>query len=254
METSCTGYAYAPLLDVLGCHVVGTDAMTGIQARERAAPTKPLRPGRPERREHAYIRHGTTTRSANCNVATGTVFAPSLGPTRTAADCADHIARTIATDPDASWRFLADNRNTQQSATLVRLVATQCGLPRDLRVQGQSGVLQSMPTRAACLSDPAHAHRLAQPDRAVVQHPHPPGAPARRSRRARRPPAAPPRLHRLFQPQRQTLQVDLPGPSALPLTRHASPPGCTSGSVVMHVAIVQRWCDTVRVDPYCWSG
>ena len=33
--------------------------MTGIQALERAAPTLPMRPGKVERREFEYIRHGT---------------------------------------------------------------------------------------------------------------------------------------------------------------------------------------------------
>lgn len=42
VETICSVYAYAPLLEALGCHVVSTDEMTGIQALERAAPTKPL--------------------------------------------------------------------------------------------------------------------------------------------------------------------------------------------------------------------
>ena len=42
-----------PMLEALGCHVASTDEMTGIQALERAAPTKPMRPGCPERREHA---------------------------------------------------------------------------------------------------------------------------------------------------------------------------------------------------------
>ena len=156
VETICTVYAYAPMLEALGCHVVGTDEMTGIQALERAAPTRPMRPGCPERREHEYIRHGTTTLIATCNVATGEVLPPSLGPTRTEADFADHIARTIATDPDANWLFIADNLNTHQSATLVQLVATHCGLTTDLGVKGQSGVLQSLATRAAFLGDPSH--------------------------------------------------------------------------------------------------
>jgi len=156
VETICTVYAYAPMLEILGCHVVSTDEMTGIQALERAAPTKPMRPGCPERREHEYIRHGTLSLIADFNVATGAVLAPALGPTRTAADFATHIAQTIDTDPEAAWLFLTDQRNTHQSAALVRLVADRCRLTADLGVKGQSGVLQSMATRAAFLSDPAH--------------------------------------------------------------------------------------------------
>lgn len=156
VETVCTVYAYAPLLEALGCHVVSTDEMTGIQALERAAPTKPLRPGCPERREHEYIRHGTLSLIANFNVATGEVCAPSLGPTRTEADFATHIAQTIDTDPEGSWLFLTDQLNTHQSEALVRLVADRCGVTDELGVKGQAGILQSMATRAAFLSDPTH--------------------------------------------------------------------------------------------------
>jgi transposase len=156
VEAICTAYAYAPMLEALGCHVVGTDEMTGIQALERAAPTKPTRPGCPERREHEYIRHGTTTLIATRNVATGEILAPALGPTRTEVDFAAHIARVLDTDPDASWLFVADNLNTHQSAALVRLVADRCGLAADLGTKGRDGVLRSQASRAAFLANPAH--------------------------------------------------------------------------------------------------
>lgn len=156
VEAVCAIYAHAPLLDALGGHVVSTDEMTGIRALERAAPTKPMRPGVPERREHEYIRQGTLSLIANRNVATGQILAPSLGPTRTEADFAAHIARTVDTDPDAAWLFLADNLNTHQSEALVRLVAARCGLAADLGVKGRAGVLRSQARRAAFLGDPAH--------------------------------------------------------------------------------------------------
>jgi transposase len=156
VETVCTVYAYAPMLEALGCHIVSTDEMTGVQALERSAPTLPMQPGRPERREFEYIRHGTLSLIANFNVATGQILAPSLGPTRTEEDFAAHIRQAVATDPGASWLFLTDQLNTHQSAALVHLVAAHDGLTEDLGVKGQSGILQSMPTRAAFLSDPAH--------------------------------------------------------------------------------------------------
>ena len=156
METVCTAYAYAPMLEALGCHVISTDELTGIQALERAAPTQPMRPGVPERREHEYVRHGTLSLIANFNVATGQLLAPSLGPTRTEADFAAHIARTIDTDPDGTWLFLTDQLNTHQSEALARLVADRCGIADDLGAKGRAGVLQSMATRAAFLADPAH--------------------------------------------------------------------------------------------------
>jgi hypothetical protein len=45
----CACYQAAPtLLDQEGTHTVSTDEMTGIQALERIAPTKPMRPGQTE--------------------------------------------------------------------------------------------------------------------------------------------------------------------------------------------------------------
>ena len=42
-----------------GIHLISTDEMTGIQALERAHPTKPMRIGLVERQEFEYIRHDT---------------------------------------------------------------------------------------------------------------------------------------------------------------------------------------------------
>ena len=130
--------------------------MTGIQALERIAPTKAMQPGQVERREFEYERHGTLSLIANFDVVTGQVISPSLGPTRTEADFAAHIAGTIDTDPEGVWLFIVDQLNTHQSETLVRLVAERCGITDDLGEKGTAGVLRSMATRAAFLSDPTH--------------------------------------------------------------------------------------------------
>jgi transposase len=156
VETVCTLYGYAPLLQALGGHIVSTDELTAIQALERAAATQPMQPGQPERREFEYIRHGTLSLITNLDVVTGQIVTPSLGPTRSEVDFAAHIAGTIETDPLAVWVFITDQLNTHQSEALVRLVAERCGLSEKLGVKGKAGVLQSMASRAAFLSDPAH--------------------------------------------------------------------------------------------------
>ena len=111
--------------------MVSTDEKTGIQALERKHPTKPTRPGRIERREFEYIRHGTLALIANFEVATGRVIAPSLGPRRTESDFANHIAQTIETDPEAAWIFIVDRLNTHMSESLVRLVAYCLAMAQD---------------------------------------------------------------------------------------------------------------------------
>ncbi len=134
--------------------------MTGIQALERLHPTLPMEPGKPERREFEYIRHGTQTLIANFEVATGMVITPTVGQTRTEDDFVEHIRRTIQTDPQAHWIFVMDQLNTHKSEALVRLVAQECTLTIDLGEKGKSGVLKSMETREAFLKSLAHRIRF----------------------------------------------------------------------------------------------
>jgi transposase len=66
----------------------------------------------------------------------------------------------IETVPEAGWVFIVDQLNTHKSETLVRLVARHCGIETDLGVKGKSGILASMPTRAAFLSSETHRIRF----------------------------------------------------------------------------------------------
>lgn len=156
----CDVYAMAPTAHENGVHIVSTDEMTGIQALERLHPTLPMAPGKPERPEFEYIRHGTQTLIANFEVATGMVITPSVGQTRTENDFAEHIRRTIQIDPRAQWIFVMDQLNTHKSEALVRLVAQECQLNIDLGVKGKSGVLKSLETREAFLRCLAHRVRF----------------------------------------------------------------------------------------------
>ncbi len=66
-----------------------------MQALERRYPRKPVRPGLTERIEFEYHRHGTLCLIANFDVVTGKIVSPTLGPTRTEADFAAHLAATL---------------------------------------------------------------------------------------------------------------------------------------------------------------
>ena len=160
MAAVCDVSQQAPAGAQEGGHVISTEEKTGRQALERAAPTLPMQPGLVERPEYAYLRHGTPCLIANCAVATGAVVAPTVGPSRTEADFAGPIAPTIAPDPEAPWLCIVDQLNTHTSEALVRLVASTCGIEEDLGEKEKRGLLPSMPTRAAFLSDVHHRIRF----------------------------------------------------------------------------------------------
>jgi transposase len=161
VEMVCACYQDAPELFYRhDTHTLSVDEMTGIQALERIAATLPMSPGRVERPEFEYTRHGTLTWIGNFHVVTGELVAPTLGPRRTEGDFVGHIERTVGLDPEARYVFLVDNLNIHQSASLVEWVARSCGLEEDLGKKGVRGVLQSQKTRQEFLSDLSHRIRF----------------------------------------------------------------------------------------------
>ena len=136
---------------------MSTDELTGVQALERKHPGLPLAPGKVERREFEYIRHGTRSFIISRDVVSGQIVGPRCGPTRTEADFLAHVQAVIATDPSAQrWHFVVDNLDTHRSESLVRLVAADSGLDIELGKKGKCGILKNRKSRAAFLSESSH--------------------------------------------------------------------------------------------------
>jgi transposase len=132
--------------------------MTGIQALERKAPDRPMRPDKPTKREFEYIRHGTQTLIASFDVSSGKILYETIGQTCTEVDFLVHLQQMIRVAPRVQkWHLVMDCLNIHQSESLVRWVASIEGIPQvTLGKKGESGVLQSMATRAEFLNNPEH--------------------------------------------------------------------------------------------------
>ncbi len=140
-----------------GERTICTDELTGVQALEHKHPGLPMAPGKVERREFEYIRHGTLSFILSRDVATGDIVAPAVGPTRTEADFLAHLQAVVATNPTITrWHFVMDNLNIHQSESLVRWVADESDLAIDLGEKGKAGILHTQQSRIAFLTDPTH--------------------------------------------------------------------------------------------------
>jgi transposase len=148
----CQLYAQAIEASQQGRLVICCDEKTGMQVLERKAPTKPAHPGRRERREHEYIRHGTRVLINSLAVATGHI-AWTLGTTRKATDCVAHLQRAYQILPHMErYDWVMDNLNTHWSLDVCRLVARWCQVPFE------PAKLKKGVQRRAFLSDPRHRH------------------------------------------------------------------------------------------------
>jgi transposase len=161
VKTVCDTYRAAPQRERTDrTHTVSVDEMTGLQALERIAPSKVMIAGKCQLIEFEYARHGTLCLIGNLVVTTGELLRPTIGPTRTEADFASHIEQTVASDPEGSWVFVVDNLNIHCSESLVGMVAEACEVPKNLGKKGVRGVLKSVASRQAFLSESSHRIRF----------------------------------------------------------------------------------------------
>ena len=112
-------YHSAVDLEAEGIHVYSTDEKCGVQAREHKNPKQKVEPGKPERVDPEYKRHGTSGVIASIHIASGAIVSPLIQPTRTEEDYLRHIEEVIATDPDGRYIFINDGLNTHMSESLV---------------------------------------------------------------------------------------------------------------------------------------
>lgn len=148
----CKLYVQAPVLHQHGELVVCCDEKTGMQILQRKHPTIAVQPGKPEKREHEYIRHGTRCLIASFVVPTGKLVW-DLGETRTSRDFAAHLTHVAEQYPDCKrFHWVLDNLNTHWSLDVCKLIARLNGRAfhkKDLKTGAQ---------RRIFLTDAEHKH------------------------------------------------------------------------------------------------
>ncbi len=134
-------YLQAPKLAKLGIPVFCFDEKTNIQALERQTPDLPMRPGKPQRRDHRYHRHGTTTLLGVFQVASGKVWGDFFSK-RPAPVVAGFLRRVCESVPQApKIHFVMDQLNTHWSHDVCEVVAARSGVPYD-RKKHRTGALR----------------------------------------------------------------------------------------------------------------
>jgi putative transposase len=147
----CQLYLSAPALFQAGELVISTDEKTGILIRRRKYPSKPAQPGLPRRREHEYVRLGSTHLSASFCVPTGQV-AYDLTRTHGGDDFVAHLRHAVGEMPRARrYHWVVDNNRTHSTPAVCALVAELSGLavPEGLK---------TAKARRQWLSDGGHRH------------------------------------------------------------------------------------------------
>lgn len=119
-------YLKALKLHEAGQIVLSVDEKSGLQALERKAASLPTRPGRIERIEHDYIRHGTACLTAALEVATGQVmgYLTPNRPSEVFAEFVQWIGQRYANARKV--HIVADNLNTHYAEPTCRVVAELC--------------------------------------------------------------------------------------------------------------------------------
>jgi transposase len=123
-------YVTALELAKQGIPVFCFDEKTGIQALERETPDISMKPGKPHRRDHRYIRHGTTTLLGVFQVSTGKVWG-RFSP-RTAKATAQVLREVGESVPNApKIHFVMDQLSTHWHHEVCQVVAALSGIDYD---------------------------------------------------------------------------------------------------------------------------
>lgn len=162
VDEVCRTYLDAPrLLTEQNIRTVCLDEMTSLQANEKRAPTIRPAPGQCGKEECQYTRHGTVCLTGNWDVVEGQFLLPTIEETRNNKDFALHVERLIDSGLADGWVFVVDNLNTHCGEPLVRMMAKKLGISsRKLGKAKKHGILKSMASRRAFLSDPSHSIRF----------------------------------------------------------------------------------------------